>query len=191
MEKFRNKSVAGFSLIEMVVAMAVLIIGILGVVPMLAFNVKANTAGRNYGLAAFLAQERLEQIRSWPLYEDVGSTPGVTASNSALFGVETNIFVGEHSVAFNRTTEYVRNGYGSAGWSHDYDGIIFTSGSGTMNYNEASTGQTTGVLNTGNVGESSSGNYRGEDFKMIRVKIWWDDNFGHHEILRHMYLAQF
>jgi len=183
----------GFSLVEILVAMAVLIIGILGVVPMLSFNVKANMSGKNYGLASYLAQEKLEQIRSWPLYEDYGTQRGVTRRNGFLFGSES-LTVGEHHQAFTRVAEVLRNGYDVMGsGTANCDGIKFLSTE--VNEGNIAGG---GSLNTGNVGERCSGGFRGEDFKLIRVTVsWYDRSFGatstarQHQIVRHMFLAKF
>jgi len=182
---------AGFSLIEVVIAMAILAIGILGVAPMILFNVKANASGKNYGIANYLAQQRLEQIRSWPLWEDYNTnSPGITTNNTALFAAETNIKVGEHYEGFGRTTELVRNGYtGSYGCSGSP--FVFATSGGTYSEGNIPGG---GSLNTGtSAGEycGSGSNYRGEDFKVIRVRVTWDDLFGHHEINRYMYIAKF
>jgi prepilin-type N-terminal cleavage/methylation domain-containing protein len=189
-KKIRNAQ-AGFSLIEVVIAMGILAIGILGVAPMILFNVKANASGKNYGIANYLAQQRLEQIRSWPLWEDYdANSPGITTANTALFGAETNIKVGEHYEGFNRTTEMVRNGYtGSYGCGGNP--FIFATSGGTYSEGNIPGG---GSLNTGTTaGEycGSGSNYRGEDFKVIRVKVTWADLFGNHEINRYMYIAKF
>ena len=198
MEKSRF-SQAGFSLVEIVVAMAILAIGLIGVAPMLAFNVKANAAGKNYAIASYLAQQRLEQIRAWPLYEDYSvNNPGITSNNTSLFNVESGIKVGEHYTSFNRTTELLHNGY-STGYDCTSGGFIFDNSGG--DYNEGNTGGG-GSLNTGEVGEKcASGNYRGEDFKLIKVTISWIDPLvgrrgtstlqATHTITRYMYIAKF
>jgi prepilin-type N-terminal cleavage/methylation domain-containing protein len=186
----------GFSLVEILVAMAVLTIGILGVVPMLSFNIKANISGKNYGIANYLAQQKLEAIRSWPLYEDYDAGNGVfgiTMANGPLFAPES-LKVGEHFQEFTRSTEVLRNGYDSMGsGTGDCNGIKFE----TTGVDEGliSGG---GSMNTGDVGENCGGNFRGEDFKLIRVRVqWYDNSFGagpsqkQHEIVRHMYLAKF
>ncbi len=197
----KRKVQAGFSLVEIVVAMAILVIGILGVAPMILFNVKANAAGKNYSLASYLAQQRFEQIRSWPLYEDYSATSrGITVNNTLLFGVENNLKVGEHYVAFKRTTEVMRNGYGTPYDCNHGGGFIFSSSPPSAGYNEGNISGG-GSLNTGSTGEICPGgsSYRGEDFKIIRVTIEWDDPLviaadrsnAHHTIYRYMYLAKF
>ena len=59
----------GFSLIELIVAIAVFAIGIMAVIPMLAFNIKSNTYSKSMGMANYVAERHLEKIRSWPVYE--------------------------------------------------------------------------------------------------------------------------
>ncbi|HPM77851.1 MAG TPA: prepilin-type N-terminal cleavage/methylation domain-containing protein [bacterium] len=188
----------GFSLVEIIVAMAILTFGILAVVPMLALNVRANLAARNYGTAVFLAQQKFEEVRSWNLWEDVDCVPqqaahakcGITNDNWMLTGTETNIEINGIDTRFDRTTTVLRNGYETG--AGDCKAVIFTSGSGAIPVNEA-TGlpANTGSLNTGAVGAACSGGTRGEDFKFIRVTVSWDDMFGDHTITRHMYIAAF
>jgi prepilin-type N-terminal cleavage/methylation domain-containing protein len=185
---------AGFSLIEVVIAVTVLTVGILAVVPMLTFAIKANRTGKDYAFATFLAQQRLEQVYAWPFYEDADPSapaayPGVTqagvagetAGNGTLFGVEN--VLDDTGRQFMRTTELVRNGYlsnnvvwgGSSGFS---EGDVYTGASGSWNSNGQYTGgswnDAGASLNTNAVAESTGV----EDFKMIRVRVTWYDQLG-------------
>lgn len=172
--KIKDKS--GYTIIEVIVAMVILIIGVLALLPMIALNVKSNVASRTFGIANYLAQEKLEKVKSWPLYEDVSGTGpyGLTTNNTELFAYETNLTVNNWKVYFNRTTEVYHNGHDQGG-----NGVIF------------GTNIDDGLMNTGAVDQDGGGNYVGEDFKMIKVKVDWNDNFGYHEITRHMFISKF
>jgi prepilin-type N-terminal cleavage/methylation domain-containing protein len=203
-----RKGDAGFSLVEIIVAIAVLSIGILAMIPMMAFKIRANTLGRTYGYAIYLAQERLEQIRSWPLYGNIDATrPGLTTDNTALFGTDT--VIDNWGVTYTRITSLVRNGYFASG-TCGTDTIKFTTG-GTYDEGYTSENSNLGTLNTGNVGvgcSASDSSYtpRGEEFKMVRVRVQWTDRMGPglpagespgitgrgtHEIERNMFVAGF
>ena len=68
MSKIRTLKVAkgekGFTLIEVLVAMIVLAIGILGLAPMLVISMQGNQFSREVTEAAYLAQDRIEQLRN-------------------------------------------------------------------------------------------------------------------------------
>ncbi len=191
-ESANRRREAGFSLLEVLIAIMILTVGILALVPMLAFSIKANSLGKDYAFANFLAQQRLDQIYAWPVYQDVVLTnptqyPGVTANNAKYFGTET--VYDDRGRAFTRVSEVVRNGYlGSA------NNVIWSSTS--TNTNEGAISNPTdpnnpqnnnwqpisgASLNTGaSVGEwdTTNGGYRGEDFEMVRVRVSWYDGLG-------------
>lgn len=54
----------GFSLLEVVIAMSILSIGLLGVIGFFETGFKALRAGNRQGLAARLAQDKMEELRS-------------------------------------------------------------------------------------------------------------------------------
>jgi Tfp pilus assembly major pilin PilA len=176
----------GYTLVEVMVAMAILIIGIVALLPMLAMNVRTNVASRTYAIANYLAQEKLEKVRSWPYYEDQGgNTYGITLNNTDLFGTETGLSVRNWKVYFSRTTELIHKGaICGAGW-------IWGSDYGEGSFVNPNSGLTGLTLDTGNVNPCGSNSYYGEDFKMVRVTVEWDDQFGTHQIVRNMYIARF
>lgn len=59
-----NEKEKGFSLLEVVIAMAILSIGLLGVVGFFETGFKALRAGNRQGLAAQLAQSKMEELRA-------------------------------------------------------------------------------------------------------------------------------
>ena len=192
-----KRSQTGYTLVEVLVALAILIIGILGVLPLLALNVQSNTAARTHSLANFLAQEKLEDIKSWPYYSDQAANGpyGITANNTELFpSVAETIELNNYFVTFSRTAEVVRNGWvdGDEDPASGVDcaGILFGNSSGSINVNEGVVGGIT--LNTKLVNDKLCGSgAQGEDFRLVRVKVSWRDLFGFHEIVRSEYIAQF
>ncbi|MDP8256045.1 MAG: prepilin-type N-terminal cleavage/methylation domain-containing protein [Candidatus Alcyoniella australis] len=180
---------AGFTLIEVVVAMGILTVGILALIPALLFNIKSNTLARNRGLANQLAVQKLEHIKSWPLYYDYDSTNRGSSSvaNTTLYGTEP-ISVTNTPVQFTRSTSVYTNGTtadcGTA--------ILFGSSTHgvTHNLDEGDPGVV--LLNSGTVSASGCGSnqYIGEDFRIVLVTVTWIDRFGGHSISRHQYLRR-
>lgn len=177
------KTEGGYTLVEVMVAMAILIIGIVALLPMLAMNVRTNVASRTYAIANYLAQEKLENIKSWPYYDDQGGiTYGITTNNTDLFGTETGLSFRNWRVYFTRTTELVHNGPG--GEQFIWGGATYGEG----NFSNPSSGITGLTLDT--IKANPTADFK-EDFKVVRVTVEWDDQFGTHQIVRNMYIARF
>ncbi|MDP8256043.1 MAG: prepilin-type N-terminal cleavage/methylation domain-containing protein [Candidatus Alcyoniella australis] len=180
---------AGFTLIEVVVAMGILTVGILALIPALLFNIKSNTLARNRGLANQLAVQKLEHVKSWPIYYDYSTSNrgSASGSNTTLYGNET-VSVTNSPLSFTRSTSVYTNGTtadcGTA--------ILFgnTGNGAARNLNEGDPGGV--LLNSGTVTASGCGSnqYRGEDFRMVLVTVTWIDRFGGHSIDRYQYLKK-
>jgi prepilin-type N-terminal cleavage/methylation domain-containing protein len=54
----------GFSLLEVVVATSILVVGVAGVAPLLVLASRANQSARNTTQASLLAQQKMEQLRA-------------------------------------------------------------------------------------------------------------------------------
>ncbi len=76
---------SGFSLIEVMVALVVLLIGMLGVMGMQYYSVSGNAASRELRIATNLTQQLVEQMKSTP-YTGLGSNTDVPALNVAMSG---------------------------------------------------------------------------------------------------------
>jgi prepilin-type N-terminal cleavage/methylation domain-containing protein len=61
----------GFTLIEVLVGLVILAIGLLGIAGMQVTSVKGNSFSRNLTQASFLAQDRLEYLKSLPISNPV------------------------------------------------------------------------------------------------------------------------
>ena len=65
--KVHTYSENGFTLIEVMIALVILLIGMLGVMGMQYYAVVGNTSSREMRIATSLAQERIEQLKLIPL----------------------------------------------------------------------------------------------------------------------------
>lgn len=83
----RYKNAAGFTLVEVLVALFILSVGILGVSNMFIIAIKANALGRNLTVANRLAQNLMEQVKTQTFGEvlnDLCSNTGI--SNCSVSG---------------------------------------------------------------------------------------------------------
>ena len=62
--RIKLKGNQGFTLLEVLVAMIVLGVGLLGLAPMLVLSMQGNQFSREVTEAAFLAQDRIEQLKN-------------------------------------------------------------------------------------------------------------------------------
>ena len=70
----KKRGQAGFTLIEVLVAMIILAIGILGLAPMLVISMQGNQFSREVSEAAYLAQDRIEQLKNQGLISPIPFT---------------------------------------------------------------------------------------------------------------------
>ncbi|MCB1152022.1 MAG: hypothetical protein H6684_06095 [Deltaproteobacteria bacterium] len=179
----RRRGVAGFSMVEVVVAIFVVTIGVSALIPMLVFNIKSNSMANFVSVANFLAEAHLEQVRSWPYYESVTvdgtNHPGIVSTNTELFGTFNNVTMPGTNMEFDVTVELYHNGY-----TQDCSGVLFGSSGGSVNVNDS-------ILNSGSIQGDCTTGVRGEDFKIIRATVNWTDRFGAQEIQRHAYISRF
>ena len=79
--KRRRPSLAGFSMIELLVAMVILSTGLLGIGRLAIGVIEGNLQSRNHGVATLLAQDRIEALKGLgaagaaPGTEDYGAIP--------------------------------------------------------------------------------------------------------------------
>jgi prepilin-type N-terminal cleavage/methylation domain-containing protein len=71
---------AGLTLVELLIALALLSFVLLGIVPLFLASVKSNYSGNEYTSIHILARDRLEQLMNLPLM-DAQLTPGIHAND--------------------------------------------------------------------------------------------------------------
>lgn len=81
----RPRRDAGFSLIEVLIATGLLVVGVVGVAQLFIVSTKANTASRASTFSTVLAQQKMEQLREL--------TWGFDANGSAVTDTQTNLAV--------------------------------------------------------------------------------------------------
>ncbi len=62
-KKNNNSEQGGFTLFETLIAMGIITMGLLGIMTLVVYNLKAQTFNKNYIIASMLAQEGLEFVR--------------------------------------------------------------------------------------------------------------------------------
>ncbi len=83
------KGNTGFTLIEVLIAMAIFSIGILGVAMLQSGSIRGNTSARGVTDIALIATDRLEMLRSLP-YDDPALSDGVHVLNQETDRVDNN-----------------------------------------------------------------------------------------------------
>ena len=78
----------GVSLIEVLVAMIILAIGLLGLAPFMIVSIEANSASKNAAIASLIARDKIESLEAQPLLPTFATSE-----------VETNVRAG-----YDRTT---------------------------------------------------------------------------------------
>jgi len=63
-QSFRNEK--GITLLEVLVAMIILAFGVLGLAPMIVISMYGNSYSNQVTVANAIAQDRLEEMKSWP-----------------------------------------------------------------------------------------------------------------------------
>jgi prepilin-type N-terminal cleavage/methylation domain-containing protein len=83
--KFGLTSDHGFTLVEVMIAMVVLLIGMLGVLSMQYYAITGNTSSREVRTATSLSAEIIEQLKSTP-YANLAVTPAAPPAGAAIAG---------------------------------------------------------------------------------------------------------
>jgi type IV pilus assembly protein PilV len=84
-EMRRDKSEKGFSLIEVMIALVVLLVGMLGIMGMQYYAVSGNAASRELRMATNLGQDMIESLKSTP-YGNLSSNSDTPVSGVAISG---------------------------------------------------------------------------------------------------------
>jgi prepilin-type N-terminal cleavage/methylation domain-containing protein len=97
--KIRRKNEKGFTLIELMIATIVLVVGVVGVAQLIPYSIRLNSANRYDSTSVVVAQRELDQFVGQPLsavtFPDAQgnncslgnpATPGVVVGNNVIFG---------------------------------------------------------------------------------------------------------
>jgi len=106
----------GFTLLEIIVTLGIMVIGLLGVTQMTILFLQINADQKAHVTAIALANEKLELIRNLP-YNSIGTVGGVPAGN-----LVQNESITNNSIDFNVKTEIIYI-------DDPFDGLITTTGS--------------------------------------------------------------
>jgi prepilin-type N-terminal cleavage/methylation domain-containing protein len=85
MDRASLRRPAGFSLIEVIVATAVLTVGVLGLAQLIVVSTVANRDARATTTATVLARSKMEELRAAPFDGLAASPPGVLAADTPGF----------------------------------------------------------------------------------------------------------
>lgn len=108
----RNRAMRGFSMVEVMVAMAVLAIGLLAMTPLVSMAIGKGAQARELTAAQLLAQDLLERLRAEIRYDGgLVSDPVLVAADAWKFDVlphrnDVNADPPECQVAFDDTVAY-------------------------------------------------------------------------------------
>jgi prepilin-type N-terminal cleavage/methylation domain-containing protein len=85
----QNKNERGFTLVECIIAMVVTVVGLLGVLTLIAFAVRSYTVSSDLAIANSLAKAKIEELRN------ISQVPGgnLTTNTTDYFDQPTNKFI--------------------------------------------------------------------------------------------------
>jgi prepilin-type N-terminal cleavage/methylation domain-containing protein len=90
----RGRTTAGFSLIEVVIAIAILAVGMLSIAALMAQTMSGANRSKYMSLASTLASEKLEDLSRWPASDPHVLVPGGGTAGSLTADVVQNVTVG-------------------------------------------------------------------------------------------------
>ncbi len=138
----RIKDQKGFTLLEMLVAGAILAIGLLGIAAMMISSMQANNQARRTSIATNLAQQRIEEMRNIP-FENLYKTDP-SNSNKSSNEAPANMSVSNGTAT--QTVIPVDNGVNSSPCDATYPCGDVTSGNKVWTYSLSYTDPDTGIV---------------------------------------------
>jgi prepilin-type N-terminal cleavage/methylation domain-containing protein len=121
--KVRGVNEKGFTLLETSIALVLLLVAGLGVVSMFTYSIRFNSGGDDRAMAASIAQEQVEQLRSVKFDDTILNVGTVAATNTVRNGrtyqVSRTITGSNNNVSGNPTlkTITIRVDPTSPGWA--------------------------------------------------------------------------
>ncbi|MGH8030276.1 MAG: type IV pilus modification PilV family protein, partial [Arenimonas sp.] len=159
----KNRGIAatrGFSLVEVLVALAVLAIGLLAIAKLQSALFRSSGEARAFSVATGLAKDKLEQLRSF------NAVQGGQSYQALTDGSETLGVIG--GTAYTRTWTVTRFVFNS---NPDGDRTTYD---GTFVQFDTDTGDTPAAY----TGNTASGFVEGNEFKRIAMSVLWNEPSG-------------
>lgn len=113
----RQKSVRGFSLLEMLIAMAVLMVGIVSVVELVPASLQSNQNNRQDTTATVVAQRELDQILNQPI-QNISFTDDDGRAINLGDPTQNNVLVGAPVIAGTANIDFTQSAV--AGYNFTY-----------------------------------------------------------------------
>src|SRR3990172_954404 len=85
MTGFCRREVSGFTLVEILVAVAILMIGLVAVMQWFPLGTAGVESGRRQSTGVFLAEQKIEQIKAWALSSGANQGFGTGIAGGACF----------------------------------------------------------------------------------------------------------
>lgn len=117
-----NKNSRGFTLIEILVAVAVLTIGLMATAALVTRTLQDTTRSREATLAAILATEKMEDLNRWPATDPHVVAPPAGTAGSLVADVTANVVVGGVATPINYFDD-VAQGQAAGSWAVTVSGV--------------------------------------------------------------------
>jgi prepilin-type N-terminal cleavage/methylation domain-containing protein len=153
----------GFSLVEVLVALAVLSIGLLAIAQLQSALIRSSGEARAFSVATALAKDKIEELRGFNSVRGIGSYQALTDGSESLGEVDGTEYTRSWTVArfvFNKDPD---------GNPATYDGAFVPYA------------QDTGDTPSPYHGNAASGFVEGTEFKRIAVSVVWNEPSGRTE----------
>ena len=150
----------GFSLVEVLVALAVLAVGLLAIAQLQSALIRSSGEARAFSVATGLAKDKLEQLRTFNAVRGGGSYQSITDGSESLGEIDGTVYQRSWTV-----TRFVFNS-NPDGDATTYDGAFVPFGTDT------------GDTPSAYFGNAASGFVEGNEFKRIAVSVIWNEPSG-------------
>lgn len=117
-----NKQLRGFTLLEVLVAIAVLSIGLMATAALISRTLQDTTRARQMNLAAVLASEKLEDLSRWPAADPHVAVPAGGTAGSLTADLTADVVVGPSVTRVNYYDD-ISEGLSPGSFSETVSGI--------------------------------------------------------------------
>ncbi len=117
-----NRNSRGFTLIEVLVAIAIVTVGLMATAALMSRTLQDTTRSRQMSLAAVLASEKLEDLSRWPAADPHVFAPAGGTAGSLVADVTANVVVGSTLTTVNYYDD-VTEGLAAGSFSETVSGV--------------------------------------------------------------------